>query len=125
MGQCSRADRPPVFAREKPGRTSRNHVDEARLSETIGCAIELQILPAVTDMALPPAPLRIVVVPLAQSLQVIADEGHLLPGPLQIVKEKAPHQSSGSASRHLLTFACVRRTRRAGRGGVKTSGCVG
>lgn len=66
-----------------------------RAGETTGCAVELQILPAVEDVVLPSSPLRIAVVPLVESLQVIADEGHLLPGPLRIVKENGPASKFG------------------------------
>ena len=66
-----------------------------RVGETSGCSVELQILPAVEDVALPSAPLRIAVVPLVESLQVIADEGHLLPGPLRVVKESGPASKFG------------------------------
>lgn len=66
-----------------------------RVGETSGCSVELQILPAAEDIALPSGALRIAAVPLIQSLQIIANEGHLLPGPLRVVKENGPASRFG------------------------------
>ena len=66
-----------------------------RVQEPGGCQIELHILPAVQDVALPSGALQIAIVPLIQSLSLIGDEGHLLPGPLRLVKEPGPTSKFG------------------------------
>jgi len=85
-----------------------------RVQETGGCRIELHILPAVQDVALPSGELRIAVVPLIQSLTVAADEGHLLPGPLRLVKVSGPasrfgiHVSPAADPAHMCDELCAR-----------------
>ena len=66
-----------------------------RVEQNSGCSVELDVVPAVQDIVLAGAELQIAVVPLIQSLTVAGDEGHLLPGPLRIVKEPGKHSLFG------------------------------